>query len=169
MPWQQLSCNWTLADFFHTEPSLKSHSLHFIFCGFSYHLEMLEQGEHKSPTGRDVPTEGLRSEFQEAWCWYCLNHTVHRMDSHHSQSGLYCSGEPVKSQTKLWQFSSDKTLLPTCYSKDRENLSRYLYDTANRMVDEFKISICPTYWPSKWVRKLASFSMMKVNYLKPYC
>lgn len=85
--------------FFHFE-AFKSH-LSFIFCGLSYHLEMLGLGEHKSPTGKGVPTEGLHSEFLEAWWPCCLSHTVRRRGSHHSQSALCCSDEPVKSQTKL--------------------------------------------------------------------
>lgn len=42
--------------------------LDFIFSGLSYHLEMPELGEHKSPAGKGAPTEGLRSGFLEAQC-----------------------------------------------------------------------------------------------------
>lgn len=46
----------------------KPHLLDCIFSGFSYHLEMPELGEHKSPAGKGAPTEGLRSGFLEAQC-----------------------------------------------------------------------------------------------------
>lgn len=131
---QYLGCTRILA-FCHFEP-FKSHLLDLMFCGLSYHLEMLELREHRSPIGKGVPTEGLHSGFLEAWCWRFLNHRVHRKSLHRNQGALCCSGEPVKSQTKPTNQCLIKTQFPNSLCKG-PTLSRYLRDAAKRKFDWF--------------------------------